>query len=416
MRAVRLIVAYSEVLMTMLEKAAFWATFWAVALSVVSIAASQVLLGVALLALIALRRKPELPVYILPLSLYFVGTLIAGFVSGSPLVGMPQYKKFFVFLILICVLNTFRTVREVRLLLLAVIAAASASGLWSLEQYWRKWNYAREHGLNFSISYIVDRITGFMSHWMTFSGHMMIALLALAALVLFAALRKKDWIWIALSGLLIGVALILAQTRAMWIGAAVALIYLVWQRDKRLLLALPVLAGGVFVASPENVQQRVVSIVHERGQIDSNAHRRATWAIGWEIVKAHPLTGIGPQMVKYRYNDYVPAWLRPLPEGYYEHLHNIYFQTAAERGVPTLLMLLWMIAWIMRDAWRALKTLAAGPGDARFALQAILAIMISVLVSGLVENNLGDSEVLMLFLGISQCVYAVTAEPVIRKS
>ena len=159
----------------------------------------------------------------------------------------------------------------------------------------------------------------------------------------------------------------------------------------------------------------MVSIVHERGQVDSNSHRRATWAIGWEIVKAHPLVGIGPQMVKYRYNDWVPAWLRPLPEGYYEHLHNIYFQTAAERGVPTLLMLLWMIAWIMRDAWRGLKALPAGPGDERFALQAILAIMISILISGLLENNMGDSEVLMVFLGISQCVYAVIP-PAIQRS
>ena len=400
---------------SMVEKAAFWATFWAVALSVVSIAASQILLGVALLALIGLRRKPQLPVYILPLSLYVVGTLIAGIASGFPMLGMPQYKKFFVFLILICVANTFRTAKEVRWLLLAVIAAASASGVWGLEQYWRKWTYARAHGLNFSITYIVDRITGFMSHWMTFSGHMMIALLALVAFLFFAAKDKKDWRWMAPAGLVLGTALILAQTRAMWIGAAAGLIYLAWQRDKRLVLTLPVLAGVLYVASPENVQQRMVSIVHERGQVDSNSHRKATWAIGWEIVKAHPITGIGPQMVKYRYNDWVPAWLRPLPEGYYEHLHNIYFQTAAERGVPTLLMLLWMIAWILRDAWRGLKALPAGPCGERFALHAILAIMISILVSGLLENNLGDSEVLMLFLGISQCVYAVIP-PAIQKS
>lgn len=397
------------------EKAAFWATFWAVALSVVSIAASQILLGAALLALICRGRKPQLPVYILPLSLYVAGTFIAGIASGSPLLGMPQYKKFFVFLILICVANTFRKVKQVRWLLLAVIAVSIASGAWGLEQYWRKWTYARAHGLNFSITYIVDRITGFMSHWMTFSGHMMIALLALVAFLFFAAISRKELWWIAPAGLVISAALILAQTRAMWIGAAVGLIYLVWQRDKRLIITLPVLAGVLYVASPENVQQRMVSIVHERGKVDSNSHRKATWAIGWEIVKAHPITGIGPQMVKYRYNDWVPAWLRPLPEGYYEHLHNIYFQTAAERGVPTLLMLLWMIAWIMRDAWRGLKALAAGPGDERFALNAILAIMISILVSGLLENNLGDSEVLMVFLGISQCVYAVIP-PVTLKS
>ena len=69
--------------------------------------------------------------------------------------------------------------------------------------------------------------------------------------------------------------------------------------------------------------------------------------------------------------------------------------------------------WILRDAWVGVRRLA-GRTDERFALHAILAIMISVLVSGLLENNLGDSEMLMLFLGISQCVYA--AKPVIQKS
>ncbi len=399
---------------SMLVKAAFWATFFSIALSVVSIAASQILLGAALLALLLQGRRLSLPAYALPLGLYFLGTIIAGLASGTPSMGMPQYKKFFVFLIVLCVANTFRCAVEVRNLLLTTIAASALSASWSLVQYYRKWDYADEHGIDFATSYIGSRITGFMSHWMTFSGHMMIAVLALLAFILFAVYRKKDWWWILPAALLITIALILAQTRAMWIGTAIGVIYLLWHRDKRMILALPFLAVAVYFISPENVQQRALSIVHPRAALDSNSHRQATWAIGWEIVKAHPLLGIGPQMVKYRNKEFVPTWLGPLPEGYYEHLHNIYFQTAAERGIPTLLMLLWMLGWIMRDAWRCLHLLPQGSGDARFILHAILAIMLSILASGLFENNLGDSEVLLLFLGISQCVYAVV--PTTQKS
>ena len=395
-------------------KTAFWATFLSIATSVVSIAASQILLGAALLALLLQRRKLSLPAYILPLSLYITGTVIAGFASGTPMLGMPQYKKFFVFLIVLCMVNTFRSVMEVRNLFLTIIGAATLSASWSLVQYWRKWEYAHQHGIDFASSYIAFRITGFMSHWMTFSGHIMIALLILVAFVFFAVYTKGGWRWAApLVAVLLAVALVLGQTRAMWIGTLMGVVYLLWQKDKRMILALPFLAGAVYFVSPENVQQRVVSIVQPR-ELDSNSHRKATLAIGWEIVKAHPMFGIGPQMVKYRNKEFVPRWLGTLPDGYYEHLHNIYFQTAAERGIPTLLMLLWMVAWILRDAWRGLRFLPHGAGDARFALQAIIVVIFSILVSGLFENNLGDSEVLLLFLGISQCVYAVV--PATQKS
>ncbi len=398
---------------TLLVKTASWATFLSIATSVVSIAASQILLGAALLALLLQRRKLSLPAYILPLCLYIAGTVISGLASGTPMLGMPQYKKVFVFLIVLCVVNTFRSVLEVRNLLLTIVGTSTLSAGWSLVQYWRKWDYAHQNGIDFASSYIAFRITGFMSHWMTFSGHIMIALLILMAFVCFAVCARANWRWIAPVALLLAVALVLGQTRAMWIGTLIGMIYLLWQKDKRMILALPFLAGAVYFVSPENVQQRVVSIVQPR-ELDSNSHRKATWAIGWQIVKSHPLLGIGPQMVKYRNKEFVPRWLGTLPDGYYEHLHNIYFQTAAERGIPTLLMLLWMVAWILRDALRGLRFLALGAGDARFVLQAIIAVILSILVSGLFENNLGDSEVLLLFLGISQCVYAVV--PVTQKS
>lgn len=410
------IVAYSEVLMTvretMLERVAFWATCGAVVMPVVSIAACQILLGLALLALLLQRRKLELPVYWLPLSLFFAGTVIAALASEAPMAGMPQFKKFFVFMIVLCVANTIRSTLQVRNIFLAIIGASALSSVWSLVQYWRKWDAATEAGADFKLAYIASRITGFMSHWMTFSGEIMIALLLLVAFAFFAIVAKRDWRWIIPIALLLAVSLVLAQTRAMWIGCAIALVYLVWNWNKWMVLALPFVASGIFFVSPEQVQDRVVSLVRPRGELDSNAHRQACWAIGWEMVKAHPALGLGPEMVKRHYQEYIPEWMsKKLPEGYYQHLHNIYFQLAAERGVPVLLLFLWMIGWIVRDCWRALRRLPAQPSDERFIFHGILAMTISIMIAGFVENNLGDSEVLQLFLGVSQCAYAV-----IRKS
>ena len=88
------------------------------------------------------------------------------------------------------------------------------------------------------------------------------------------------------------------------------------------------------------------------------------------IIEAHPLLGLGPEQVKMEVNphfkDYFPAgtpW--PLPEGWYGHLHNIYLQYAAERGIPALLILLWMLIMMLTDFWKALRRLPPGRSDRR---------------------------------------------------
>ncbi len=75
-------------------------------------------------------------------------------------------------------------------------------------------------------------------------------------------------------------------------------------------------------------------------------------------------------------------------------MHNIYLQYAAERGIPTLLFLLWMLGKILWDFWSALRRLPAGLDHRRFLLHGAVATTLGVLVTGFVEYNLGDSEIL----------------------
>ena len=53
------------------------------------------------------------------------------------------------------------------------------------------------------------------------------------------------------------------------------------------------------------------------------------------MIRAHPILGLGPEQVGKVFLAYVPPdILSPLPKGWYGHLHNIYLQFAAERGLP----------------------------------------------------------------------------------
>ena len=89
-------------------------------------------------------------------------------------------------------------------------------------------------------------------------------------------------------------------------------------------------------------------------------------------------------------------------------MHNIYLQYAAERGIPAMLLILWMLLMMLYDFWIALRRLPPGPGDRRFILSGAIAVVIALMVAGFFEHNLGDSEVLTMFLVVAACGYVAT--------
>ena len=125
------------------------------------------------------------------------------------------------------------------------------------------------------------------------------------------------------------------------------------------------------------------------------------------MIRQHPWFGLGPERVKARFNEFVPKDVpRPLPPGWYGHLHNIYLHYAAERGIPATLVLMWMLFQILWDFFRAARRLPAGRSDVKFALHFGVAVTIAILAEGFFELNLGDSEVLTMFLAAVAGGYA----------
>jgi O-antigen ligase len=118
------------------------------------------------------------------------------------------------------------------------------------------------------------------------------------------------------------------------------------------------------------------------------------------MIKAHPWFGLGPEIVGRDFEKYIPEDItRPLPRGWYGHLHNIYLQYAAERGIPTLLMLLWLFAATLLRWFAAVRRLPQFH-PAAWLLHGSIAALLGMLVIGTVEHNLGDSEVLLITLTV----------------
>lgn len=367
-----------------------------------SIAVSHILLGAALLVLLLSREKLRIPPVRLPLAAFVALTVAALLLSPDPRAGLPQLKKFYVWMELVVLYTALPAAADFRRIALWWGALATASGAWAFVQFARTRSDAMAKGWDFYEQYVANRATGFMSHWMTFSAEQMMAGLLLASLLLFGAFRSRRAVALACIAIaVIGASIVIAWTRSVWLASAIASVYLIAAWRPRALLLVPVAMAAVWFVAPRSVQERAISVVRPHGQTDSNDHRRVTFRTGVEMIRKHPWFGLGPEIVGREFDRYVPSDIeRPLPDGFYGHLHNIYLQYAAERGIPALMALLWLIAKVLLDFSRAVRSLAPEERVRRALLHGAIAGILAILAEGFFEHNLGDSEILTMFLAV----------------
>lgn len=333
------------------------------------------------------RRRPEFPAFFAPLLVYAGLTLVSAAFSGDPAASLIDSKQLILFLMVPVVAMFARGERATRVLDV-VIALGSAGALYGILQYYV-----------FGYDSLDARPTGPLSHWMTFSGVLMLVTgAALARLIYFT----REWVWPAIAVPALVAALVLSLTRNAWLGAGAAMVVLLAVRNWRLLLMLPVAGLILMLVAPGAVINRVNSI----GDMSDPATRDrvAMLRMGAHMVQDHPLTGVGPEMVQRVYNDYRdPMAVNPTNP----HLHNVPVQIAAERGLPALAAWLWFVVVAFRDLWKQLRH-----GPAKAVAGAGVAAIVAMLVAGLFEYNFGDSEFLMLFLGLITLPWAAArSEP-----
>ena len=387
------------------DRILYWLAFGAAASILFSIAVSQILLGISVLALLISRRRLRFPPIVIPLALFFAATVIADLLSGDPLRGVPQIRKFFVFGIILVLFNTFRRVSQIRSLVLAWAGIATVSAGLALGQFVHRWHDAVQlHAAVYD--YVLDgRVTGFASHWMTYGGQQMIVLLLLRR---GAALRPR---WCVENVRLGGCSDDLDRHRTrpyaeyLSRGRSSGVLVLACNYKRWLVWAAPAVALLMFLAAPPEIKDRVFSVFRPHGDVDSNYRRVIMARTGLRMIEAHPVFGIGPEQIQPQFLKYLPPDVPlPLPKGWYGHLHNVYLQYAAERGIPALACILWIIGRMTRDFRRALRVWP-GQTEARFVWLGALAVIAAVLAEGFFEYNLGDSEVLTMFLATMTCGY-----------
>jgi len=193
-------------------------------------------------------------------------------------------------------------------------------------------------------------------------------------------------------------ALVVSQTRSAWIGAALGLAVIAVLRAPRLLWLLGAAVAAVVLLRPASVTSRL-TVVDE-----SSRDRYYMWQAGVDMVLDKPVFGQGPGMILAVYPRY--RWPEA-PNPRQPHLHNNLFQVTAERGLPGLAFFLWWATAALAAALgESRRGASEGPGTA-WAAGGVLGAIAAVLVAGLFEYNLGDSEVLMLFLLLTAVPFAL---------
>ena len=247
------------------------------------------------------------------------------------------------------------------------------------------------------------RARGFFSIYMTLAG---VLTLVLVSVLPRLARGGRSAVW-ALPGWLAGVlALGLTHARGAWLGFAVGAVAgaLTLRRRWLVLVALALVIAGTLAVEPGVLERlRTVGDLAD----DTARDRLAMLDAGLRLVRAHPVTGVGPGEVKRLY----PAWAREEAlRRSTSHLHDTPLQIVVERGIPGLAA--WIAIWVafFARAGRTLYRIPAGDEESRGLVLGSMAAIAAFLVAGLFEYNFGDTEVLLVALTLMALPFVVARD------
>lgn len=370
--------------------------YWAHVAGLFGLALSNILLGFAVLASPWSGRwrrlgRRDVRGLLLVLALYVALLGVSALTSFDPARSARSLSETFALCTLVLGLLLLEGEDDVRRTIDAVLLLATVEALIGLGQL------AVAGGPD-----LAHRIQGTFSHYMTFSGVLMLADLLLVARLV-ARGTTAGWRLFALVP--INAALVATLTRSAWVGLAAGLLALLLLGRRRLLLWWVPVGLLLLLLLPPSVLERAASIVDPE---DATNHDRLCMAqAGLAMIRERPLVGQGPDMVELRYPLY------RLPEATrasVPHLHDAFLEVAAERGLPALATLLLLLGIPAARAFAAYRREGGRAGARADVWLGVFGALVAFAVAGLFEDNWGDVEVQRLVLVLLAIPFALSGE------
>lgn len=363
----------------------------------VSITGTQVGLGVAVIGGLLgwrgaapwLRTSLDLPI------LTFLGvTLVSALASVDPAVSLRRVTGSWTILALYAVVGWLGDTERTERFLLLLLPPAVVFGAYAIVQNFTGVNLFGSGGAMHSLVLGERRVflpRGSFSHYQTFANVFFI-IFCLSCGLAAAATGRVRALRAAVAAFL-GVVVVFTFTRGIWISFLAALAILSWILARR---AAFIVAGSVVLALaalllvPSSLRTRTRSMA----DLGTNVERLLLWETAWNMVRDRPILGAGVGNFRATQDSYVRDEV-PLVMTR-THAHNIWLQTAVERGVLGVLALLWLVAALFAAALRPVRRLSPGCKGRALAAGGLAAVA-GFVIDGMVQNNLGDSQAALLF-------------------
>jgi O-antigen ligase len=158
-------------------------------------------------------------------------------------------------------------------------------------------------------------------------------------------------------------------------------------RKRRMSLIPVALAFAALGAVTVALNPNLVAKFLDRGQHDPyNYQRVQIWKGTLQMIREHPITGVGLAHFRYRSKQYTPALEGGIGRyGRWPNIaHSEYLQYASEIGIPAAALMFSLIGYLMVLAWRRANT---AKDESRMFQEAALLTAAGIGAQALVDNN-----------------------------
>ena len=187
--------------------------------------------------------------------------------------------------------------------------------------------------------------------------------------------------WVLFFACLLGIfCLFMTASRSAWIGFIVAAYIYFLYYNKKIALAIP-LVIFVFILFLPHGFHRVKEIFDLHS--GTSWERVKLWQGAWNMIKAHPMLGLGINTFSRYFSQFKPSDYPDL-----KYAHNSYLQMWSEIGIAGLGIFLCLIATVLKSAFTKIKSIQIDGSLRNFMLLGLNSGYIAFLIQAGLDTNL----------------------------
>jgi O-antigen ligase len=316
-----------------------------------------------------------------------VWQLVCAIASPHRAISLRAYRSEWLVMTYFLISFGIQSVEQLGRVLRLLVIAASILAIYGIVQHFTGVDYIKHKTVHtWNNTY---KAMGLLGHHITFGVFYAWAFSISLAFLVSASQRLRSRIVWTLPTCLCALAVLYSYSRAAWLGALASFLTVMSLRRFRVDYLVAVLLGVLVIAvllEPGALQRAVGPAAGETAS-EGDATRVLLLKTSMRMIAAYPVFGIGPGAFRAAFENFKVA-------GDYSttcHAHNDYVNFAVHTGIIGLVILITVMAIVLRGAVHVYR--AGVDLQSQRYLLALIGGLVAILVSGLFQCNLTDSEI-----------------------